>query len=168
MNNVVFLNSVRFVVLVLAQAFIFNNIDLWGYINPYIYVLFILLYPISKNETLLLFLAFFLGLSIDFFSDSGGIHAASSLVIAYFRPWVLKFSFGVSYEYNTIKVSHTNFGRRLTYISILVTLHHLVLFSLESFNIQHTLFVLKSALFSSIFTIFLCLIFMVLFSRKAS
>lgn len=168
MNNITLLNSVRFVVLVLAQVFIFNHIDLWGYINPYIYVLFILLFPISNNQTPLLLLAFFIGLTMDFFSDSGGIHAASSVVIAYLRPWILKFSFGVSYEYNNIKVSNTSFDRRLTYVSILVIVHHLVLFFLESFNIHHTLFVLKSALFSSIFTIFLCLIFMVLFSRKAS
>lgn len=166
MNNTVFINIVRFVMLILAQAFVFNNVDFLGYINPYIYILFIIMYPAEKNPAVLLLLSFFLGISIDFFSDSGGIHAAACVVTAYLRAWVLKLSFGVSYEYNAIKVDDTSFGRRLTYISALVAIHHLVLFFLESFNISHTLLILRSVLFSGIFTIFLCLIFMVLFSRK--
>src|SRR5690606_16392741 len=125
-------------------------------------------YPVERNQMLLLLLSFLLGISIDFFSDSGGIHAAACVIIAYLRPLVLKFSFGVSYEYNAIKVSNTTFGRRLTYVAILVGIHHLVLFFLESFSINHTLLILKSALFSGIFTISLCLIFMVLFSRRTS
>ncbi|PKP26895.1 MAG: rod shape-determining protein MreD [Bacteroidetes bacterium HGW-Bacteroidetes-2] len=168
MSTNILIHSTRFLVLLLAQIFLFNNIDFLGFVNPYVYILFILLYPVNSNQLLFLLLSFFLGISIDFFSDSGGIHAAACLVTAFIRPVILKFSFGVSYDYNNVKVSNTPFGSRLTYISFLVVIHHLVLFNLEVFNFNHTILILKSTLFSSIFTILLCMVFMILFSKRST
>tara|TARA_R110000850_G_scaffold254614_1_gene380135 strand:+ start:17660 stop:18163 length:504 start_codon:yes stop_codon:yes gene_type:complete len=166
MNNQIFIQTVRFVALVLAQVFVFNKIDLFGFISPYIYVLFILLYPVVTNQIQFIFISFLLGLSLDFFGDSGGIHAAACLTAAYVRPFLLKFAFGVSYEYNTVKVSNTQFGSRLLYFTLLIVIHHLVLFSLEIFNLENILYILKFALFSSVFTILISMVIMVIFSRK--
>ena len=166
MNNVVFNTVLRFVVLTLVQVLILNNINFLGYINPYIYILFIILYPVKNNRTLFIFLSFLLGLSIDLFTDSGGVHAAASVFIAYIRPPVLKFSFGMIYEHQTIKFAQTELGNRLVYFSILTTIHHLVMFSMEIFNFNDIILILQKTLFSSIFTILLCLLTTVLFSKK--
>lgn len=166
MNNVITTNIVRFVVLVLAQALILNNINFLGYINPYIYILFIILFPIKNNRIIVIFLSFLLGLCVDFFLDSGGVHAAACVTIAYIRPLVLKFSFGMIYEHQSIKFSSTEFGQRLTYLAIMIFIHHLLLFSLEIFNASNILLILKKTLFSGIFTIILCLLITVLFSKK--
>ncbi|RAV29758.1 rod shape-determining protein MreD [Sinomicrobium soli] len=167
MNNGVLANSIRFIVLVLAQVLICNHIYLMGYISPYIYVLFILLYPLKdENRAAFLLLSFLIGLSVDFFSDSGGINAAASLCIAYIRPVVLRFAFGSAYEYQTLKIKNTNFGQRFVYIFIMVLTHHFILFSLEIFSFTHLLTILEKALFSGAFTLLLCLIFIPLFSVK--
>jgi len=166
MNNVVFNTALRFVVLALVQVLILNNINFLGYINPYIYILFIVLYPVKNNRTLFVFLSFLLGLSIDLFYDSGGVHAAASVFIAYIRPPVLKFSFGMIYEHQTIKFAQTELGNRLIYFAILTTIHHLVMFSMEIFNFNDIIIILQKTLFSSIFTILLCLLTTVLFSKK--
>lgn len=166
MKNSVLVNSARFIALLLAQVFIFNNIDFIGYINPYPYVLFILVFPFNANRSLYLCIAFLTGLTMDMFGNSGGIHAAASLVIAYFRPIALRFTFGVSYEYNAIKLPNVSFYQRLIFISSLVFLHHLVLFSLEVFNTSNILYILKKTLFTGIFTSILCLVFNILFSSK--
>ncbi len=167
MNNSVTLNIVRFIVLVSVQVLILNHINFFGYINPYIYILFIALYPIKNDRLLLITLAFFLGLSVDLFSDSGGMHAGASVLIAYIRPVVLKFSFGAIYEHQTIKFGTTDFGQRLTYLTILIFIHHLVLFTLEIFNSSKVLLILKKSLFSSIFTLILCLLITILFNRRS-
>lgn len=166
MNNTVSLNIVRFIILVLVQVLILSNINFLGYINPYIYILFIILYPIKNNRLLFLLFSFLLGLSVDLFLDSGGVHAAACVTIAYIRPVLLKFSFGTIYEHQTIKFSNTEFGQRFTYFSIIVLIHHLILFSLEIFNSSKIILILKKTLFSSIFTIILCLLITILFSRK--
>ena len=166
MNNVISTNIARFITLILAQVLVFNNINFLGYINPYIYILFIILFPIKNNRLLFLSLSFLLGLSVDLFSDSGGVHAAACVTIAYIRPVLLKFSFGMIYEHQTIKFSRTDFGQRITYFSIIIFIHHLILFSLEIFNSTKIILILTKSLFSSIFTLILCLLITILFSKK--
>lgn len=166
MNSNTFNSILRFVVLVLLQALVLNHVNFLGYINPYPYILFIILFPVSNNRTLFVFLAFLLGLCVDLFTDSGGIHAAACVTIAYIRPPILKFSFGTVYDYQTIKFHQTELGSRLGYFSIIIVIHHLILFSLEVFNISDIILILKKTLFSSIFTILLCIIITILFSPK--
>jgi len=167
LNNELLINSIRFFVLVIIQALLLNHVDFLGYINPYLYVVFILVYPISGNKSLLIFLSFLLGLSIDFFSDSGGIHAAASVFIAFIRPVILKYSFGISYEYNTVKVSNAEFGQRILYVVSMVFIHHFILFLLEIFNVNQILLILKSTLFSGIFSTILILSAITIFSKKS-
>jgi hypothetical protein len=103
---------------------------------------------------------------VDIFSDSGGVHAAACSLIAFARPVFLKFSFGVSYEYNMVKISKAPMGERITFIALMVFVHHLLLFSLEIFNFKHILLILKSTLFSGVFSVVLILCTVLLFSRK--
>lgn len=138
-----------------------------GYINPYLYILFIILYPFNSNQTLFLFLSFLLGLGVDIFEDSGGINAAACLVAAYIRPVLLRFSFGVSYDYQTIKFSSTPPGSRISYVTILVLVHHFILFLLEFFNFEHLLLLLKKTFFSGLFTIILVFLTLALFNRRS-
>lgn len=165
MNNSV-LHAVRFISLVFMQTLVFNNINFLGYINPYIYIMFIALFPVKNNRLFIIFLSFFLGLSIDLFSDTGGIHAAACVFVAYIRPVLLKFSFGVIYEHQTIKFNTVEFGEKLTYLTLLTFIHHFVLFYLELFSASKIILVLQKTVFSSIFTILLILIITVIFSKR--
>lgn len=168
MGSAVFWNSLRFVVAVLVQILICNHINFLGYINPLVYIYFILLFPFNANRSLFLVLAFALGLTIDMFSDSGGANAAACLFIAYIRPSVLRFAFGISYEHQSVKLENTAFGQRMVYITILVFIHHSFLLSLEIFNISNILLILKNTLFFSIFTILIITLSITLFSQKKS
>ncbi|WP_405208370.1 rod shape-determining protein MreD [Aquimarina sp. LLG6339-5] len=168
MNNNVLLYIGRFLSLILVQVFILNHINFLGYLNPYIYIIFILLAPININKSLFLFLSFLLGLTLDLFGDSGGIHATACICIAYLRPVILRSVFGLSYEFQTVKLSKVGFGQRLAYVTLTVFIHHIILFSLEIFNFSHTLLIAKKTLFSSLFSIIVIMIVLVLFRRKDS
>ncbi|WP_369385023.1 hypothetical protein [Jejuia pallidilutea] len=108
-----------------------------------------------------------MGLTIDMFSDTGGIHAAASVCIAYARPVFLKFAFGTMYEHNTVKFNNTDFGAKLVYIALLTLLHHIIMFSLEIFSISRILLVFQKTLFSGIFTILMITLLSIIFSRKS-
>ena len=82
MNSTVITNIARFILLLAVQVVIFNRINLFGYINPYPYILFILLYPVNGNKAGLLLSSFFLGLIVDMFLNSGGVHAAACVTLA--------------------------------------------------------------------------------------
>ena len=165
-NSAILTNILRFITLVLLQVLLLNHINFLGYVNPYLYILFIIIFPLDGNRSLLIFLSFLLGLNIDLFGDSGGVHAAASVFIAYLRSPILKFSFGVSYEYNMIRIDKAPLIERLTYISLMVLMHHLVLFTLEIFSLSHIQLVLKSTIFSVIFSVILIICTIVLISRK--
>ena len=166
MNNIFSVHTIRFFALVLLQVLILNHINFLGYINPYAYILFIALFPVKNNRIILILISFVLGLTIDLFLDTGGIHAAASVFIAYLRPIILKFSFGTIYEHQTIKFNTVDFGSKLTYFTLLSVLHHIVLFYLEIFSISKIILVLQKTLFSSIFTILLSISITIIFSRK--
>ena len=78
----------------------------------------------------------------------------------------LKFSFGAAFDYQSIKFSNTDFSRRLIYFLLLIGIHHLILFSLVIFDETKTVLILRQAVYSSIFTLILCLLFGSLFSEK--
>ena len=157
MNNSV-LNSIRFIVFLSLQVLIFNNINLFGYLNPYPYILFIILYPVNSNKSVLLLGSFFLGLSLDMFCNSGGIHTTASIALAYMRPTLFKFSFGLSYEYQTVKIADKMSPERITLLLLAILVHHFILFYLEYFRLGLIFTILTRTLASTLFTFTICIL----------
>ena len=158
MNSALFGNIARFILLLVAQILIFNNMNLFGYINPYPYILFIILYPVNGNKTGLLVASFLLGIVLDMFCNSGGVHALACLLLAYYRPYIFKFSFGLSYEYQTVKLNDVLTPERLSFLLIAVVLHHFTLFLLEIFRITFILEILLKTFLSTLFTLLVSVI----------
>jgi hypothetical protein len=158
MNSALLGNIARFILLLAAQILIFNRIDLFGFINPFPYVLFIILYPVNGNKSGLLAASFLLGLLMDMFWNSGGVHAAACLVLAYYRPAIFKFSFGLSYEYQTVRLNDVVTPERFSFLLIAIVLHHFVLFVLEVFKVSFLWDILVRTVLSAIFTIITCII----------
>lgn len=127
---------VQFILLVVIQVMILNNIHFGGYINPYVYVLFVLMLPIDVPGWLLLTSAFGMGLTIDLFSDTQGMHAAATVLLAFFRPGVMRMISGRSdFDPGTIPTI-SSLGARwiLLYSVTLIFIHHSLLFFLEIFR----------------------------------
>ncbi len=118
MNNSVLKIILSFIGLVLLQVLVCSNMNFMGEINPFVYVVFVLLYPVINNRLLFIFTSFLLGYTVDIFLDSGGVHAAASVAIAYIRPLILKFLFGSAYDYQSIKFSTVEFSRRLVLLFV--------------------------------------------------
>jgi rod shape-determining protein MreD len=158
MNSALFVNIFRFILLLAVQIIIFNNMNFLGYISPYPYILFIILYPVNGNKSGLLVASFFLGIIMDMFSNSGGIHTTACVILAYYRPYLFKFSFGLSYEYQTVKLNDVVTPERFSFILLSVLIHHFILFTLEAFKFSFILDILVRTILSSVFTIMLCII----------
>ena len=71
---------------------------------------------------------------MDLFSNSGGVHAASCLILANSRPFIFKFAFGLSYEYQTVKIADKISPERITFLLLAIFIHHFILFSLEFYR----------------------------------
>ena len=160
--------TIIFILLVLTQGLILNNIEMGGYINPYLYVLLILLLPFEMPAWVGLLVAFVLGISIDVFTSTLGIHTSATLFMAFSRKYVLKliaprggYEFGAEPQ-----IQYMGLTWFLIYAGILVVLHHTFLFFIESFTFSQFFSTLGRVLLSSIFTILLICITQ-LFSYKS-
>ncbi len=156
----ILINIFRFVLLVFLQLFVLNNIQFSGFVNPYLYVLFVLWLPFETPGWLLLVSAFAMGLVIDISSATIGYHTIATVFMAYFRFHLLRFiAPHDGYESGMQPtISSLGFPWFMKYITILVLAHHLVLFWIESFSFGDLPYATLRALASSVFTILLILI----------
>ena len=145
-------NIIIALILIFTQGLFFNNINFLGSINPFVYVFFIAYFPIKNNRTFFIICAFIYGLIIDIFSDTHAIHAASTLIISYLRPNLLKLFFGIAYEHQVVKFNSIELKQNLLYLLTIVFIHHLILFSLEIFDISKIFLILKNTFGNTIFT----------------
>lgn len=78
-----------FWLLVFVQALILNNIHFFGYATPFLYVYLILTFDANMSRYALLLWGFALGLAIDIFSNTPGVNAAATTLLAFARPSLL-------------------------------------------------------------------------------
>ncbi|MDP4282611.1 MAG: rod shape-determining protein MreD [Bacteroidota bacterium] len=157
MTELVFKNIGRFLFLVFLQILILNNIQLGGYINPYLYIYFILLLPWETPRWLLLLSSFLIGITIDMFTNTPGLNAASSVMMASFRPLIIRsLSTGTEFLIGE-NPSLKNQGMKwfFNYSLLLVLIHHTVLFFLETFRISEFLMTSLRMILSVVFTMIL-------------
>ena len=130
-------HTVRFFTLIALQVLFLNNVQISGYLNPYVYVLFIMLLPPKLSKAGVLVLAFIMGFTIDVFSDSYGIHTAASVLLAYVRPSILSLvSVKGGEDLDAISVKQLKLGRFFTFTGLLCFIHHFTLFFLEAFRLN--------------------------------
>jgi len=156
-----------FIFLLFLQVFVLNNILFLDSINPYLYIAFVFLYPLKTNRISFLFYSFLLGLLVDFFSDSGGIHAFSILCIAYIRLFFVRIYFRkITADYAFFKLKSESFGKIFNYTVTLTVIHHLIYFSFVNFSFQNLSNVFLNTLFSSIFTLILYFLGTYIFTKS--
>jgi rod shape-determining protein MreD len=135
MNNQIIKFSLLFTVAVLTQVLFLNQLQISRFINPFFYVIFIILLPTNLPRYLLLLLGFLLGITIDVFSNTPGIHASATVFISFIRPFVVNPSNADDKERIVAPTLHnTSLAWFLKYAAILVLLHHLFLFYIEVFS----------------------------------
>lgn len=132
-----------------------------------VYIAWVFLYPVKKTRSLFLVLSFLLGISIDFFSDSGGVNAFAITFIAYFRlPILMAVLRKSDLDYTQFNLKMLSVNRIVLFISILTIIHHFIVFSLEYFSFREFLNIITNTVLTSIFTILISFLGITLFTKK--
>lgn len=154
------------VVLILLQILVLNNIQFSGYVNPYVYIMIILLLPSLTQSWLVLLIAFFTGLVIDLFSGSPGMHASATLLAGFARPLVLRLIAPRDGYDPGSSLSMASYGLRwfVTYATAIVLIHHTALFFIEVFRFADFFRTILRIILSSVFT--LAFILLIEYYRK--
>jgi rod shape-determining protein MreD len=149
-----------FIILVLLQVLMFNNIQFSGYVNPYVYIMFILLLPVEIPSWLLLLLSFLTGMIIDFYSGSPGMHSTATVFAGFVRPFILRSNSPRDGYEPGAQPSLLTYGFRwfFLYALVMILVHHTVLFYIEVFRFTDFFRTLLRALLSSFFTLVFVLV----------
>ena len=136
MNNSIVRYGLFVIVVILLQILVLNNIQLSGYINPYIYVMIIMVLPLDFPQWFLLVVSFVTGFIIDVSSGTLGIHSAATVLAGFSRPWVLMYMAPRDgYEQGSSPAMHFYGVRWFALYSFWILLiHHSALFYLEVFK----------------------------------
>ncbi|HRY31742.1 MAG TPA: hypothetical protein P5531_02115 [Bacteroidales bacterium] len=168
MNNRVLQNIFRLIILVAVQILILNRVQFMGFINPYLYVMFILLLPFELAKWQLLLYAFGTGLIIDIFANTYGLHAGACTLMAYARPAVLKLLTSRKEYEPGLKpgIRDLGFNWFFSYASILILVHHAFLFFMEAFRFSEFFSTLLRVFLNGLVTLLLVFIAQYLFFKK--
>lgn len=170
MNKAVVTNLLRALVFIALQVIVFMSIKIsfgsFDYIHIIVYPIVIILFPINTPRSLLILLSFMIGMSVDMFYDSIGVHASACVFIAYIRNYVLKYlepHGGYSIE---ISPSSHNLGFQwfLPYACFMLFVFMLFYFSVDAFSFVFIFEILMNTIASFIFSIVFILLHQFIFN----
>ncbi len=163
-------NMIRFALFILIQVFVLHQIpSLHRFITPYLYFLYILWLPFRMSRAALLSVAFIFGLTLDYFLNSPGLHAAPCVLIAYIRPFLINMLVsheGVEQNYVSPSIHSMGWAPYSTYVIILTFLHHCYLVLLEWLDSGSFLYFLGKVSATTGISLLLVLVAELLVSRK--
>jgi rod shape-determining protein MreD len=167
MSRTIFTTILQFILISLAQILLLNNIQLFGYMQPLIYIWFIILLPNSFPKWIVMILGFLMGFTMDVFSAQLGFHTATATLTATIKPMMLSW-FVNNFDNNTFRPSIAEMGflSFLGFTSSMVFLHTTIYILIESFSFAEILNLLLRILISSLISIGLILISDALFIKE--
>ena len=167
MNNII-KNIIRYIVLVLIQIFLLKNMVLFGLNTPYLYILFILLLPFETPNWLLFLLSFLIGLNIDLFNDTVGLHACACVITAFFRVLITSITVQKENYESDPEPTLAIMGFRwfFFYALVLIFIHHFTLLNLEVFRFSEIPATISRVFLSSLFTLLLVFVAEIVFFKK--
>jgi len=142
----------------LLQVLLFNQLQLWGACHPYIYVLCLLMLPTTLPHIADLFIGALVGVVMDVFCNSLGIHMAACVLLMYIRPYLLGLIVNDKDRLNEqISLRALGTGAFIQYVIYTVLIHHWTVFLLAAWSWSHIGFVLLETAVSSLVTILVIL-----------
>jgi rod shape-determining protein MreD len=161
--------GVKFILLVVAQIFLFDKISLWNFVTPMIYICFILSLPYQTPQWAVILLGFFIGMTIDFFTGALGLHALATLVVAFIRPLVIHIiPLRVEREEHLRPILYDmKFVWYIQYVFLMTLIHHFMFFFIDRFSFHHFLQTLIVVLSNTVCSIICVFIIQILFYKSS-
>ena len=158
--------SLMILLYLLLQIFFMRNLVLFNYAFCFIYIAGVLLLPADIDRMYLLLIGFGTGFIVDVFSNTFGMHASATVLIAYLRPFLIQYQMDAKgSERAEVGIRSQGFGSFLVYILPLIFIHHTMLFFMEMNNFTMILYTLLRIAASTLFTTILIVI-LELFSKR--
>lgn len=162
------LRFVGLIFLILFQVLVLNKLNVSVYIHPYVYPMFLILLPFETPKWIMLPLAFAVGITIDMFNNTAGMHAAACVFIAYARPWLIKAYTPITGYENVSSPSISQLG--VVWFALftltVIFIHHTIYYLLQIFVLNDLGFLFLKIVLSTLVSTLLIVIFAFLFAKR--
>ncbi len=155
-----------FFIAVTLQVLLFDHINLFGFSCPSVYLFFIISYRFDRSQFFLILLGFLLGFVLDIVQNSSGANTIATLLISFIRPMVIRFSFGIIPDSNSLLSMKSRMGNQALYIGLMILIHQFVLQSIAYFDVTHSTLILRNTLVNTALTFILLLATLNLTKKK--
>jgi hypothetical protein len=161
--------SIRFIVFLLVQLCVLNNLEIGLGIQFMIYPLFIFMLPLELNIFVIMLISFLLGYIIDLFSNTYGLHASAAVFLAYIRPYLLNvFEPRDGYGVNAnLAINSMGLSWFLYVFGLFLSIHFSWFFIMEQFNFNDFWFLIMKVFLSALSSISLCIVIQYTFLNKS-
>ncbi|MBN09719.1 MAG: hypothetical protein CMC79_05045 [Flavobacteriaceae bacterium] len=150
----------------ILQVFFFELWDLFGYIDPMFYIIFIIFYQFDGSKSQFIILSFSLGFFIDILTQNPGANSISCLLISFIRPLLINFSFGINSDISHGMITGTRVKDRFLFLGLTILFHHLFYFITTYFSFYLILNILISTILTGILSFILIGIVLGLMIKK--
>ena len=134
---------IHFMLFVAIQVLIMDNIHLFRIVTPFLYLYVIVKIPANVTRSPVIAISFLLGIVIDLFSNTLGMHAAACSLAGMIRnPLLYTFSGKELIEGDTPSYRTLGVGAFMKYVLVLVAVHHVSLFLIESISLFDPVFLI--------------------------
>ena len=168
MNRYTLLKVISFFLYLVAQALVFNKIVLFGTTYSFIYIGFLLTLPLELAVIPGMLIGLAMGLGMDAFTSTFGLHAAASVLLMYVRPILISYltpqggyQSGVAPRPNIIGL-----GWFTTFAILLIFVHHAVVFYVEFGGFDMFFNTLLKVVLSTVYSYILIVVIQYLFITK--
>jgi hypothetical protein len=147
-------SALKWLLYVLLHVFVVRHLVLFDYAFCYIYLGAVLFLPFELNLTAALLISFVTGTIMDSFDNTLGLHIIATVLVAYIRPILIRYQLAQKISENRLELSLRGIGLPafLSYVLVLVSIHHFVLLMVEAGGFGMFGFTLLKILCSIVFT----------------
>ena len=159
-----------FILLAGLQVFVLNNLNINSFVNPQVFILFLLLLPVNADIWLCLIAGFVSGAVVDGLAITNGIHAFSGTALGYFRYFYIKYSLDKEVIERGMNPNIRNMPTlwHVTYLVFSSLFYHWIVFFMEAFRLSDLGLTSTRAMVSGIIAAGLMILIGFLFSRKTT
>ena len=138
MKKITYQLVLLFFILVFLQVWLFNNIRLFNFATPLVYIYFLIKLPINMNRSIVMLLSALLGFTIDIFDNTLGLCMTVLIITGFLRYYLLKL-FTPRDVFEDYFPSFSILGKNLfmRYAGMLTFVYVLLLYAIESFSLYN-------------------------------
>ena len=157
--NKITTNFSRFFIFILLQVFVFNHVQWFGFLNPVIYLLFLILLPLEIPKSIQYIIAFVTGFIVDAFLRTYGMQAFACVLMVFLRPYIILILNGLKPLGTGIKPvpGVKDFAWILVYTLLLVFVQQITVTILETFRWADWWRIIWTSVANTLFTTFIIL-----------